>query len=79
MAALSCIVGPLQLSLAEKIFLVSEVLPWAIKTNNQSEFLLNIYYEQHLEENLEDLRKKFNIFPAPIMPTSHSQENKVRE
>jgi ubiquinone biosynthesis protein COQ4 len=68
MCALSAAVGPLQVSLQEKIFFITDVLPWAIKTNGQSEFLLNIYYEKHLEEKLDDLRKQFKIVPAPQMP-----------
>lgn len=73
MCALSCLVGPLQVSLQEKIFYATEILPWAVKTNAQSECLLNIYYEKHLEENLDDLRRKFNIFPAPRPNTTQKE------
>ena len=40
-----------------------QLLPWAIQQGTEAKFLLNIYYEQRWEQDLEDFRKEFNISP----------------
>ena len=42
-----------------------QLLPWAIQQGTEAKFLLNIYYEQRWEQDLEDFRKEFNISPPP--------------
>ena len=39
--------------------------PWALKSGLQSQFLLNVYFERHLEEPLDQLYKKLNVIPPP--------------
>lgn len=39
--------------------------PWTLKSGLQSQFLLNVYFERHLEEPVDQLYKKLNIIPPP--------------
>eukprot|EP01025_Chloroclados_australasicus_P006656 TRINITY_DN12126_c0_g2_i1.p4 TRINITY_DN12126_c0_g2~~TRINITY_DN12126_c0_g2_i1.p4 ORF type:complete len:227 (+),score=20.60 TRINITY_DN12126_c0_g2_i1:204-884(+) len=43
-----------------------EYIPWAVRIGSSCEDLICIYYEQHLTENLEQLRKRWKIVPAPL-------------
>ncbi|KAG7671332.1 hypothetical protein Ndes2526B_g02172 [Nannochloris sp. 'desiccata'] len=42
-------------------------LPWAVRAGAQAADLMTIYYERHFDENLEELRKKWRIQPAPAV------------
>ena len=39
----------------------NQLLPWAIQQGTEAKFLLNIYYEQRWEQDIEEFRKEFNI------------------
>ena len=38
-------------------------IQYGVQQGYSSDFMMNIYYEEHLNENLDSLRKKFNIQP----------------
>lgn len=59
--ALSAVFGPLKLSMHEKTLLFTKYLPWVLKTYKKTPFLLNIYYEQHLETSIEQLRNQWGF------------------
>eukprot|EP00274_Cyanoptyche_gloeocystis_P000111 CAMPEP_0196659348 /NCGR_PEP_ID=MMETSP1086-20130531/34502_1 /TAXON_ID=77921 /ORGANISM="Cyanoptyche gloeocystis , Strain SAG4.97" /LENGTH=203 /DNA_ID=CAMNT_0041993295 /DNA_START=148 /DNA_END=759 /DNA_ORIENTATION=- len=65
MAVLSAAVGPSRLSLAESRLLFAHYFPWAVRTARSSKYLLNVYYEKHLSERLDDLRTSLSIPPLP--------------
>mmetsp|Transcript_29993 Transcript_29993/g.34506 ORF Transcript_29993/g.34506 Transcript_29993/m.34506 type:complete len:113 (-) Transcript_29993:41-379(-) len=64
-AALSCTFGPLQLSSEKRQELMTVYLPWAIKTGKNAQYLLNVYYEEEFHTDIETLRKRIGIEPAP--------------
>jgi ubiquinone biosynthesis protein COQ4 len=64
-AALSATVGSLRLNNAERELLFQHYLPWAVRMSRQSEYLLNVYYEQEFDTPLEELRDRLRIEPAP--------------
>ena len=40
-------------------------IPWAVYCGYQSSFFMNVYFEKHFEEPIEDLRQRMNFVPAP--------------
>lgn len=64
-AMLSAFVGPLRLSATERKRLFSVYVPWAIQCGNSCQYLLNIYYEEHMHQSLDELRQEFGFLPLP--------------
>ena len=41
-------------------------LPWAVQIGTRSKcFLMNVYYEKEFDTDLEELRERMGVFPAP--------------
>ena len=66
-AALSATVGSLRLTPEERQVLSNHYLPWAVRMSQQSTYLLNVYYEEEFDTNLDDLRVRLNIEQAPVV------------
>ncbi|KAJ3159450.1 Ubiquinone biosynthesis protein [Geranomyces michiganensis] len=64
-AALSAFVGPLRLTSAERERLFAGYVPWAVQCGASCKFLLNIYYEEHMDRQLDELRKELGFLPLP--------------
>jgi len=64
-AALSATVGSLRLSSHERDILFQVYLPWAIRVGQDSTFLMNVYYEEEMDTDIDELRKKLKFQPAP--------------
>lgn len=45
--------------------LFTQMVPWALRAGARSADLLCLYYEEHLEEDLEELRGRWRVEPAP--------------
>lgn len=58
---LGCLVGPIKLNNQERFDYVSNDLPWAIKCASDSKFLMNVYFEKRLEQDVDELRKELDI------------------
>lgn len=56
-----------QLSHQERLFLTKEIIPWAIQCS-QSEFILNIPFEQLLDVKVETLQQLYKIPAVPQLP-----------
>lgn len=41
-------------------------LPWAIRSAYNSKFLMNVYFENRWEQDLDEMRKELNLIPAPV-------------
>ncbi|KNE69229.1 hypothetical protein AMAG_13616 [Allomyces macrogynus ATCC 38327] len=67
MTALGAALGPVLLSHNERARLVSTYLPWAVMAGTRAKPLMNVYYEEVLEEDLEALRKELRVTPAPAL------------
>lgn len=48
--------------------LFTHYLPWAARAGESCEDLICIYYEKHLMEDLDEVRRKWGIIPAPARP-----------
>jgi len=66
-AALSATVGSLRLNAQERDILNNQYLPWAVRMSNQSDYLLNVYYEEEFDTPLSELRKRIGIEAAPAV------------
>lgn len=42
--------------------------PWAMRAGRSARDLMCIYYEKHLHEDLDEVRSKWGIIPAPLRP-----------
>ncbi|KAJ3374685.1 Ubiquinone biosynthesis protein [Allomyces arbusculus] len=67
MTALGAALGPVLLSHRERARLVSTYLPWAVMAGTRAKPLMNVYYEEVLEEDLDALRKELRVTPAPAL------------
>eukprot|EP00873_Tetraselmis_striata_P023860 jgi/Tetstr1/444124/TSEL_032022.t1 len=65
MAALSVMGGHLRLSAEKRATLFRVYLPWALSNGTRCSPLTGIYYERHFQEDLETLRRRWRITPAP--------------
>lgn len=65
MAALGALLAPLRLKPVQKKRLYDVYLPWAVRTGLSCEPLINVYWEELLERDVEELRKKLRITPPP--------------
>lgn len=66
-AALSATVGSLRLSPEERDVLTNHYLPWAVRMSQQSAYLMNVYYEEEFDTELDELRERLRIEPAPVV------------
>ena len=63
---LSAVVGPLRLNSYQRERLLKSRLPWALQVGDSIPFLLNVYYEEHFEMDLHELRRKLGIWLQEI-------------
>jgi ubiquinone biosynthesis protein COQ4 len=66
-AALSATVGSLRLSHHDREVLINHYIPWAVRTSQQSAYLMNVYYEEEFDTDLLKLREKLGVEPAPVV------------
>ena len=57
--------GPLRFNKSSQFKRYNVYRPWAIKIGTKSRFILNVYYEQRWEQDIEDLRREMRIDPIP--------------
>ena len=68
MTGLAVLGGQTKLSTEDRQILWNSYLPWAAKTGLRCADLMSIYYEHHFEEDLQELRTRWRITPAPPPP-----------
>lgn len=49
----------------KQIELLTVYGPWALNNGFKAKFLMNVYFEKHLEESLDELQQKLNITALP--------------
>ncbi|CAM6052278.1 unnamed protein product [Sphagnum compactum] len=68
MCFLSVVGAPWRLKPEQRSVLFGHYGPWALKAGQSATDLICIYYEKHLGEDLDGLRQKWGIIPAPPRP-----------
>jgi len=55
------IMGPLRLNREEKLQYLMRDLPWALRCAREANFLMNVYFEDRFEQDIDELRRELNI------------------
>ncbi|KAL5722584.1 hypothetical protein ACHQM5_006091 [Ranunculus cassubicifolius] len=66
MCALSVVGGTARFNEKQRALFFKHYLPWATRAGMRCTDLISVYYEQHFDEDLDDVRKKWGIIPAPV-------------
>ncbi len=51
----------------ERKFLMEVYYPWAVREGTRCSDLMSFMYEDHLTDNLDEVRRKLNLSPAPLV------------
>ncbi|KAF5786197.1 putative ubiquinone biosynthesis protein Coq4 [Helianthus annuus] len=62
---LSVIVGTEQFNAKQRSLFYKHYFPWAVQAGMKSTDLMYVYYEKHFHEDLEVVRRRWGIIPAP--------------
>ncbi|XP_074655071.1 ubiquinone biosynthesis protein COQ4 homolog, mitochondrial-like [Tubulanus polymorphus] len=57
--------GSLRLGPKHRARYLEKYLPWALRVGMDGRFLMNVYFEKHWQDNLDDLRAELNILKPP--------------
>ncbi|XP_055809896.1 ubiquinone biosynthesis protein COQ4 homolog, mitochondrial isoform X2 [Solanum dulcamara] len=68
MCLMSVLGGTARFSDKQRSLFYQHYFPWALKAGARSTDLMCVYYEKHFHEDLEDVRRKWGIIPAPPPP-----------
>ncbi|EGC38279.1 hypothetical protein DICPUDRAFT_96941 [Dictyostelium purpureum] len=71
MTALSSLVGPLRCPSGERAELINHMIPWAIRSSKNCKFLMNVKYEDHWEDDINEFRKMLNFEPYKYIDNSN--------
>ncbi|KAL6002446.1 hypothetical protein ACLOJK_034378 [Asimina triloba] len=74
MCFLSVIGGSVRFNEKQRALFFQHYFPWATRAGMRCTDLMCIYYERHFRENLEDVRRKWGIIPAPTPNRTHQNE-----
>lgn len=61
LCVLGATIGPVRLTRQEMFEYVIRDLPWAIRCGSQCKFLMNVYFEERFEQDIDELRRELNI------------------
>jgi len=59
----SAVFGGARCSLSEQYELVTKMIPWAVSCGRNADFLLNVWYERHFTDDINELRQRLNFVP----------------
>mmetsp|Transcript_8693 Transcript_8693/g.15023 ORF Transcript_8693/g.15023 Transcript_8693/m.15023 type:complete len:240 (+) Transcript_8693:75-794(+) len=68
MTGLAVVGAQWRLKPEDRALLQSQYLPWALRAGNRCKDLMTVHYEKHFEDDLDELRRKLRIIPAPSPP-----------
>ncbi|GAV57482.1 Coq4 domain-containing protein [Cephalotus follicularis] len=68
MCLMSVVGGAARFNEKQRKLFFKHYFPWAIQAGMQCTDLMCVYYEQHFDEDLADVRRQWGIIPAPDPP-----------
>ncbi|KAM0964833.1 hypothetical protein ACFX2C_020829 [Malus domestica] len=68
MCLMSVIGGSARFNGKQRKLFLQHYFPWAVRAGMQCTDLMCVYYEQHFHEDLDYVRRKWGIIPAPAPP-----------
>lgn len=75
MTGMAVVAGEFKMKPEDRDQMNKVFLPWAMKAGAQAADLMTIYYEKHFDENLEEVRRKWRIEPAPEGAPAKGSQN----
>lgn len=79
MAALGALFAPLRLKPVQRERLYSIYLPWAVKSGLKCKPLINVYWEEILEKDINELREELHISPPPDLRAIRKERSRQRK
>ena len=70
MCGLSALAGPMALTPAERAYLRTALVPWALRAGQKANPLLAVRIEDEFTTPLHELQARLRIEPAPAIPTT---------
>lgn len=67
------IFGSLRLGPKHTQHYLDHYLPWVLENATKSRLLLNVYFEKHFEEPIDELRASLNLTPPPPPPAKKAK------
>nr|XP_002741484.2 PREDICTED: ubiquinone biosynthesis protein COQ4 homolog, mitochondrial-like [Saccoglossus kowalevskii] len=67
MCGFAAALAPIKLPLSKRIDLTRDYIVWTIKTALNAKFYMNIYFEKHFEQPLDEFRQELGIGTPPEM------------
>ncbi|CAM8953181.1 unnamed protein product [Rhodiola kirilowii] len=68
MCLMSVVGGTARFSEKQRSMFFKHYFPWAVRAGMKCTDLMCMYYERHFHEDLDDVRRKLGIIPAPDVP-----------
>lgn len=72
MCLMSVVGGTVRFTDKQRRLFYQHYFPWAINAGARCTDLMCVYYERHFHEDLDDVRERWGIVPAPPPPRSSS-------
>lgn len=69
----------LTLKPAERARFASTYLPWALRNGLRARDVINVYWEEELESNVDDLRRSLGVEPPPDLRAIRKKEREKRK
>lgn len=79
MAAMGAMLAPLRLKPAQKERLYEIYLPWAVRTGLSCKPLINVYWEELLDNDVSELRKELGIQSPPDLRSIRKERAQLRK
>lgn len=76
MALLGTLLAPWRLTKVQRERLFDIYLPWAIESGLKCKPLINVYWEELLDKDVNEVRKQIGLFPPPDLRTIRDKRRK---
>ncbi|CAL9737175.1 ubiquinone biosynthesis protein Coq4p, mitochondrial [Monosporozyma servazzii] len=77
MAILGTLFAPWRLTSVQRKRLFDTYLPWAIESGLKSKPLINVYWEEILDKDINEIREELGLFPPPDLRTMRDERRKA--
>lgn len=78
MAILGSLLAPMRLKKVQRERLYDVYLPWAVRTGLSCKPLINVYWEEILDKDIDELRRELEITPPPDLRQVRKERSRIR-
>ncbi|QLQ82285.1 hypothetical protein HG537_0H00460 [Torulaspora globosa] len=79
MALLGALLAPMRLKKVQRDRLYDIYLPWAVRTGLSCKPLINVYWEEILDKDIDELRQELGITPPPDLREVRKERSRIRK